>query len=187
MIKFSVVASEIKAGVIRFCMEQKPFCNAAERAEITSFADSAFAVLDKYPDVYVSVTEVFRFFIYAGEEYTNEILPFSTYTKGILYKNSIVIGSVNTNQYYDDSVYSKGVICGYDIVYDLDTHTVKPIYRILVSDESVESIYRVNADIYEDFNPYEFIINVTSYLMSAFRESLVTSFIVKNVNTKEAA
>ena len=72
------------------------------------------------------------------------------------------------------------------MVYDLDSQEIKLLYRIMTVDESVTTLYRVDTDLFEDFDVYEFMIDISSQMIGKLKQSLSIPVVV-TVNEKERA
>lgn len=66
---------------------------------------------------------------------------------------------------YSDESGETSVIRGYDVLYDCDSNEVKLFYRITTSDSNVTTNYRIETEIYEMFDFYEFIIDLSAQLL----------------------
>ena len=118
--------------------------------------------------------------MYAGEQYTDEIFPESIKENGTIYEKAIHLGTFMIDSYTADTEEARAIARGYDVVYDLESCEIKLLYRVMTTDDSVTTLYRVDTDVYEDFDVYEFVIDISSQIMGKLKQSLsVPMFIVK--------
>lgn len=171
MMRFTKVTEDIREALFQFCMEQA-FTNSYVGAEeIEILMESAFAVLDRIKPSGLPVVPVYRYQLYAGEQFTDEILPQSIKENGVLYDRSVCLGTFALDS-YSDTAEQKTIIRGYDVVYDLDSGGIRLLYKISIADDSVKTLYRVDTDLYEDFDVYKFIIDLTSQISTRLKQSL---------------
>lgn len=164
MMRFTRITDRMREAVMQFCMEQECL-NGYAAADLTEIMlKSAYMVYEKYPAAVLPVAPVYRYSICAGEGFTEEILPEEIKKKGIIYQNCVHLGSFMIDGYSDESG-ETSVIRGYDVLYDCDSNEVKLFYRITTSDSNVTTNYRIETEIYERFDFYEFIIDLSAQLL----------------------
>ena len=56
--------------------------------------------------------------------------------------------------------------------YDMESGLVKLVYRIMAENNSMTALYRVDTDYYEDFDVYEFIIDIAAQVINKLKLSL---------------
>ena len=81
----------------------------------------------------------------------------------------IQLGAFIVDGYSADTT-DKVIMRGYDVVYDPDEKVIKLLYRIMISDEDITTVYRVETELYEDFDVYSFILDVTSQMAGKLRQ-----------------
>lgn len=182
MMKFTKLSNNIQDALYDFCLEQESMNGYVSDEEIDILLESAFAVFDRLHGTSLPVVPVYRYHMYAGEQFTDEILPISIKENGSLYDRIVHLGTFMLDSYSDDNDKVMAVERGYDVVYDLDSGEIKLLYRIMTKDGSVTTLYRVDTDLFEDFDVHEFIIDISSQIIGKLRQSL--SVPAKNV--KEA-
>lgn len=186
MMRFTKVAENIQAALVQFCMEQKSMNGYADKEDIEALVESAFAVMNRIPQTSVKVLPIYRYHMYTGEQYTDEIFPDSIKENGVLYDRIIHIGTFVIDSYAANSEGKRAILRGYDVVYDLDSQEIKLLYHIMTADESVTTLYRVDTDLFEVFDVYEFMIDISSQMIGKLKQSLSIPVIV-TVNKKERA
>lgn len=184
MMSFIKITEDIQKAIVQFCIKQQSVNGYTKAEETETLAKSAFLVMNRIPDTRLPVAPIYRYHIYAGAEYTDELFPFSIKENGILYENSIHLGTFMLNSY---SAGTKNIVRGYDVIYDLDTKKLRLLYRISTADDYVKTIYRVDTDLYEDFDANEFIIDISSQLIGKLKQSLSYPESMITVKVKEAA
>lgn len=158
--------------MLQFCFEQETMNRYANEEEVENIVESAFAVLNRMSAVSLPVVPVYRYHMYAGERYTSEMLPESIKENGILYDNAVHLGTFMLDSYSADMEEAKAIIRGYDVIYDLDSKEIKLLYRLMTADNSVTTLYRVDTDLYEDFDVYEFMIDISTQIIGKLKQSL---------------
>ena len=77
-----------------------------------------------------------------------------------------------TDTYTADDNEAATIARGYDVVYDIKSSEIKLLYRIMTTDDNLTTFYRVNTDVYEDFDVYEFIIDISSQIVGKLKQSI---------------
>lgn len=172
MMRFTKITDNMKEAMLQFCFEQETMNRYANEEEVKNMVESAFAVLNRMPTVSLPVVPVYRYHMYAGEQYTDEILPNSIKENGILYDEAIHLGTFMLDSYSADTEETRAIIRGYDVVYDLDSEKIKLLYRLMTADNSVTTLYRVDTDLYEDFDVNEFMIDISAQIIGKLKQSL---------------
>ena len=170
MMRFTKIAEDIQAALTQFCILQNDGYICDE--EIESIVESAFTVFGRFRDTSLPAAPVFRYQMYAGVQYTDEILPESIKENGILYDRCIHLGTFSLDSYGDTADNTKIVVRGYDVFYDMESGLVKLVYRIMAENNSMTALYRVDTDYYEDFDVYEFIIDIAAQVINKLKLSL---------------
>ena len=60
---------------------------------------------------------------------------------------------------------------GYDVVYDLRSEKVILLYRVDISDNDAATVYRVETDLFENFNAADFIISLSVQLANVLQKT----------------
>lgn len=170
MLRFSKIAEDIQAALTQFCVLQNDGYIGDE--EIENIVESAFTVFGRFSDTSLPAAPVFRYHMYAGEQYTDEIFPETVKDNGILYDSCIHLGTFSLDSYGDTADKTKTVVRGYDVFYDMESGMVKLVYRIMTENNSMTSLYRVDTYYYEDFDVYEFIIDISAQIINKLKLSL---------------
>lgn len=171
MMRFTKLTESMREAMFQFCFEQETM-NRYANEEVENIVESAFAVLNRMSAVSLPVVPVYRYHMYAGEQYTDEILPESIRENGVIYDRAVQLGTFMLDSYSADTEESKAIIRGYDVIYDLDSEEIKLLYRVMIADDSVTTLYRVDTDLYEDFDVYEFMIDISAQIIGKLKQSL---------------
>lgn len=166
MMRFTKVNDDIQAALVRFCTEQETLSEYMSENEIEYVVESAFSVMNRIPTTGMRVEPIYRYHLYAGAAFADEIFPYSIKENGVLYNNAIQLGTFLIDSYRASSDETKRIVRGYDVVYDLDSSEIRLLYRIATTDDSMTTLYRVDTDLYEDFNFYEFIIDLSAQMIA---------------------
>lgn len=185
MMRFTKITEDMQEALMQFCFEQETMNRYANEEEIESVIESAFAVMNKIPDASLPIAPIYRYHMYAGEQFTDEILPYSIRENGVLYEEMIHLGTFMLDSYSANTEEAKGIVRGYDVIYDIESQEIKLLYRIMTTDDSVTTLYRVDTDLYEDFEACEFVIDLTSQIISRLEQSLSIPLTL-TMNIKEA-
>lgn len=181
MMKFTKIAEDMQGAMVQFCMEQGAMNGYVDEETVENMVESAFAVMNRIYGAALPKVPLYRYHMYAGDEFTDEIFPNSIKENGVLYDNIIHLGTFKADGYYDkltdDTVYR-----GYDVVYDTEEQKIRLLYRIQTKDNSVTTLYRVDTELFEDFDVYEFIIDISVQIISRLKQSVsYAEFIRKDV------
>ncbi len=169
MMRFEAITDDMREAVFRFCMEQCSMNRTVSVDEIKKLVTTAFDVFNKVPYAGIGTTPFYSYHMYAGEQYTNEILPENIKQDGLITARGIQLGAFIVDGYSADTT-DKVIMRGYDVVYDPDEKVIKLLYRIMISDEDITTVYRVETELYEDFDVYSFILDVTSQMSGKLRQ-----------------
>lgn len=172
MIRFNKISTQIKEAMFKFCMEQSVMNGYSDKAETYAIVKSAFNVIDKIQGTSLPVEPVYRYIMYAGEQFTDEILPADIKENGEIFKRTISLGSFLLDSYSSDTCEGNLIMRGYDVVYDIDSKEIVLLYRIMTTDDDITTVYRVDTDIYEDFDVFEFIIDISAQIIIRLKQSL---------------
>lgn len=102
--------------------------------------------------------------------YADEILPNSIKENGVIIERGINLGTFIIDHYSCDT--GEKIVRGYDVVYDLDKREIALIYRIEVMDKGVRNLYRVETDLFEDFDVWQFMFDITSDISDTLRRKI---------------
>jgi len=184
IMRFTKLTDDMREAMFQFCMEQTEMNGYTGEEEIEVLVDSAFNVFEKIPATALPVVPVYRYHMYAGEQFTDEIFPDSIKENGKIYDRAVHLGTFMIDSYSADTEEAKAIARGYDVFYDIDSGEIKLLYRVMISDDSITTLYRVDTDIYEDFDVYEFVIDISTQIMGRLKQSLSIPVVVA---VKEAA
>ena len=166
---FAAIKNEIKDSLFCFCMEQSAAVGRISVEEVENLTDKAFEVFGKYPNAHIDPISMYRYHFYAGEEYTGEIFPETIKENGVLCERCLHLGTFLAKEYSDNV--EKIITRGYDVVYDLDKEEIKLFYRVVFSDNSIVTIYRVETQYFEDFDVTEFMLDLTSQITAKLKQN----------------
>lgn len=169
MMRFEAITDDMREAVFSFCMEQCSVNSSVSVDEIKKLVTTAFDVFNKVPYAGIGTTSFYSYHMCAGEQYTNEIFPENIKQNGVITERGVLLGTFIVDGYSADTT-DKVIMRGYDVVYDPDERTVKLLYRIMISDEDITTVYRVETELYEDFDVYSFILDVTSQMSGKLRQ-----------------
>ena len=168
MIRYANISANLKEAMLKFCMEQSA-CVGFE--EVKRLVDSAFTTFNRIPKKWFKVTPVYSYLLYVRGNYADEILPNSIKENGVIIERGINLGTFIIDHYSCDT--GEKIVRGYDVVYDLDKREIALIYRIEVMDKGVRNLYRVETDLFENFDVWQFMFDITSDISDTLRRKLV--------------
>lgn len=170
MIRYANISANLKEAMLKFCMEQSA-CVGFE--EVKRLVDSAFTTFNRIPKKWFKVTPVYSYLLYVRGNYADEILPNSIKENGVIIERGINLGTFIIDRYSCDT--GEKIVRGYNVVYDLDKREIVLIYRIEVMDKGVRNLYRVETDLFENFDVWQFMFDITSDISDTLRRKLVFS------------
>lgn len=176
---FMTIENEIKEAMFRFCLKQCAVDGILPIDEVDNVVETAFEVVSDEVGGEINITKFYRYHLYAGEEFTSEILPENVKENGVICERGIHLGTFLADTYADNDDVGKVIMRGYDVIYDLDKQKIILLYRVLISDNELLTIYRVETDYIEDFNLYEFMVDLAAQICTKVR--------LPKIKTKEAA
>lgn len=172
MMRFLKISEDILEALVEFCSEQNCANSYVSEDEIETLVESAIVVMNKIPESKLPVVKLYQYNMFAGVEFTDEILPKNIKEKGLLYDNVIHLGTFMIDSYAANTKEMNAIVTGYDVIYDIKNAEIKLLYKVMITNDSVTTLYRVDTDLYEDFDVYEFIIDLTSQLTVRLRQGL---------------
>ena len=172
MMRFTKISEDIFEALVQFCSNQNCASGYVSEDEIESLVESAIVVMNKIPEAKLPVVELYQYNMFAGGEFTDEILPENIKEKGLLYDNVIHLGTFMIDSYATNTKEMNAIVTGYDVIYDIKNTEIKLLYKVMITNDSVTTLYRIDTDLYEDFDVYEFIIDLTSQLTVRLRQGL---------------
>jgi len=123
-------------------------------------------------------------FFYVGDNYIDEIYPDSVKENGVLIERAIYLDTFFIGHYICDS--GERIKRGYDIYYDLDKREISLVYRIEVINNGVKNTYRVETDLFEDFDAWEFMFDITTDVSNILKQNLIIPAAMLIKKEKEA-
>ena len=143
-------------AIFNFILEQNDDCTVADY-NIDSMLDTAVSELGNIRGGVLPVTTIHRYNISVKGDDTDFLFPREIEEKGVLYKNMVHLGTFGTDEY--ESSDDKVITGGYDVIYDLDSCSVKVLYRVEISDDDVTTVYRVETDCMPGLYAGKFIVS----------------------------
>lgn len=181
MIRYVNIADDLKEAMLKFCVEQSPYESVGD---IKKLVDSAFSTFSKIPESGFRITPVYRYAFYVGDDYIDEIYPDSVNENGVLIERAIYLDTLIIGHYICDS--GERIKRGYDIYYNLDKREIALVYRIEVINNGVKNTYRVETDLFEDFDVWEFMFDITTDVSNILKQNLIIPAEVLLKKEKEA-
>lgn len=166
---FAAIKNEIKDALLCFCLEQCSANGGASVCEVENLVNKAFEVFAKNPSGMIDSISLYRYHLYAGEKYTEEIFPDNIKENGVICERCLHLGTFLANEYSNNT--DKIISRGYDLVYDLDIEQMLLIYRVVYSDNDVVTIYRVETEWFEDFDVTEFMLDLTAQITAKLNQN----------------
>ena len=99
---------------------------------------------------------------------SEEIFPAEVRDNGVLCERCLHLGTFLANEYSNTE---KIITCGYDVVYDLDKEDIVLLYRVVYTDNSVVTIYRVETEWIEDFDVTAFMLDLTAQIAAKLKQN----------------
>lgn len=90
---FAAIKNEIKDALLCFCLEQCAASGGVDVCEVENLVNKAFEVFEKNPCAHIGPISLYRYHLYAGERYTDEIFPDSIKENGIICERCLHLGT----------------------------------------------------------------------------------------------
>lgn len=168
--RYTKIKAEMIKAIYDFCMEQTESCEYTD-SEIKAMINTAFEELKKFNCSCLPVSEIKRFELSVSSGYTKEILPPFEEKRGIIFGEVIRLASFTLDEYGSTDCPYMQIERGYDVVYDLRFEKVILLYRVDISDNDAATVYRVETDLFENFNAADFIIALSVQLANALQKN----------------
>ena len=159
--RFITITNSMIEAIFDFILEQNDDCTVADY-NIDSMLDTAFSELGNIRSGVLPVTSIHRYNIAVKGDDTDYLFPHEIEENGVLYKNMVQLVTFGTDEY--ESSDDKVITGGYDVIYDLDSCSVKVLYRVEISDDDVTTVYRVETDCMPGLYAGEFIVSLAVQL-----------------------
>ncbi len=172
MMRFNKMIINIQDAIIEFCIYNSSTNDYVNEKQIESIVKSAFDLIDKNKGACINIEKIYRYNIYAGEEFTDEILPIEIKKKDVLVERAIVLGSFSIDSYSSNVGENNYILRGYDVVYDIDSKKIELLYRIFTTTDDMTTVYRVKTDLYEDFCLIKFITSISSQIIVKLNQNI---------------
>lgn len=166
---FAAIKNEIKDALLCFCLEQCSVNGGVAVDEVENLVNKAFEVFEKNPCAHIDPISLYRYHLYAGERYTDEIFPDNIKENGVICERCLHLGTFLAKEYSDNV--NKIITLGYDVVYDLDKEEIKLLYRVVFSDNIIVTVYRVETEYFEDFDVTGFMLDLTSQIAGKLKQN----------------
>lgn len=183
--RFTMMNDAMQMALMEFCAEQELMSDYMDENELGSLVEAAFAVLNRIPAADMKEFRVYRYHFYAGKDYTHEIFPEHIRENGLLCERAIHLATIPLDNYAAGD--SRLIYRGYDVVYDVNKEHIMLLYHIIMADKDVTTIYRTETETYEDFDSYEFIIELAAQMAAKLKRNLCVSEMCAPFRGKEAA
>lgn len=161
-IKFS---EDLIYSICEFC-EKQGYDSHYEDFDLLGILYAAADELYKVKGV-LPVSEIHRYHV-SGDE-AEYILPESVENNGVIYKNAVLLGTFINSEYDEDEIPCHEITAGHDVIYDIDDKTVKLLYRVEITNDIGSTLYRVEDDNFEGFEPAEFIVSLSLQIADRLR------------------
>lgn len=165
MMRFIRFSDDLIHAICEFC-EKQGFDSHYEDYDLPRMLYSAADQLSKIKGV-LPVSEIKRYHV-SGEK-GEYILPKSAENSGNIYMNAVLLGTFITTDYDEDDIPFHELTTGYDVIYDIDDKTIKLLYRVEINNAIGSTIYLVEDDIFEGFEPAEFIVSLSVQIAEKLR------------------
>lgn len=166
---FAAIKNEIKEALLDFCMEQCTVNGGVSADEAENLVNKAFEVFGKNSCAHIDPISMYRYHLYAGEEYTDEIFPDNIKENGVICECCLHLGTFTANEYSNNT--DKIITRGYDLVYDLDCEEMLLLYKVVYSDNDVVTVYRVETEWFEDFDVTAFMLDLTVQIAAKLKQN----------------
>lgn len=163
--RFITFTDEIIYAICEFCEEQNTDTNYQDY-DILGMLYSAADEFAKISGV-LPVTAIHRYHICCKD--SQNILSEKAENDGAIYDNVVHLGTFNVSVYDDEDIPGHKITCGYDVIYDIMDKKVKLLYRVEIANEFVTWLYRVEDNIFENFEAAEFLVSLSIQLAQKLR------------------
>lgn len=165
MMRFIKFSDDLIYPICEFCEKQGSDSHYEDcdlLGMLYSAADQLYNIKGVLP-----VSEIHRYHV-SGDE-AEYILPKSVEKNSAIYKNAVLLGTFINSEYDEDEIPCHKVTTGYDVIYDIDDKTVKLLYRVEITNDVGSTLYRVEEDVFEGFEPAEFIVSLSVQIAERLR------------------
>ena len=166
MMRFIHFNEDMIYALCDFCEKQNENPNVQDY-DILNMLYSAAEEFDKINGV-LPVTEIYRYHI--SGRLSKAILPEDNEKNGLIYDNVVHLGTFSISEFDDEDIADHDVKCGYDVVYDVANKAVRLLYRVEITNDAGTTLYRVEDDSFEMFEPADFIVGLSIQLAEKLRE-----------------
>lgn len=160
--RFKAMIDELVDALLAFCREQD-YRGERMDEELIHLAESAHFVFSTLPDDEMKEYAVYHYHFYSVDGNERELFPDHIKENGMLCQNAVHLMSVPIDSYTPDGDVKEISSC-YDVVYDTEKKSIMLLYRLMIVDSEMTTIYRTESDEYEFFDSYQFMMELVAHL-----------------------
>lgn len=168
--RFITMTNKLMDAVFNFCMEQDECQYEYMDDEVRNMLDTVFSQLRGIRNGVLPLSVINRYDLTIKGECKGDYMPDDAENNSVLSCEAVHLATVHIDTSATDDGEKLIERC-YDIIYDINSDVVIPVYSVTVSDCDMISVYRVECDYIEDFGTIDFMIALGVQLADRLRNA----------------
>ena len=168
--RFIALTNKLTDAVFDFCMEQDECKYEYMESEVRNMLDTVFSELRKIKNGVLPVTVINSYELTIKGENERDYMPDDAEDNSILISDAVHLATIQIDACATDDG-EKVVERSYDIIYDVNSNVVTPVYSVAISDRDMTSVYRVLCEYIEGFSTIDFMITLGVQLADRLRNA----------------
>lgn len=160
--RFKNMINGLTGAMLQYCMEQE-FAGDHTQEELERIVSAAYSALSDLPDAELKEYAVYSYHFFTSDGKSEEIFPEYMQENGLLYNRAIHLATIPLDCYTMNGDVRE-INSAYDLIFDLADERIHLLYRLMIADSDMTTIYRVETAEPDDFDTYEFVMCLVAQL-----------------------
>ena len=160
--RFKRMIDGLVNAMVHYCI-QYDFTNGFTESKLERLAGAAYRVLGSLPDAEMKAYTVFSYHFFTSDIKAEEIFPDDIKENGILCEQAIHLAAFPQDS-FTVAGDTREISSAYDLIYDVEDESIRLLYRLMIADSEMTTIYRVDVPEDTDFDSYQFFMDTVARL-----------------------
>lgn len=138
--------------------------------ELERLAAAANRALESLPDAEMKTYTVCSYHFFTSDGIAEEIFPEYIKENGILCEQAIHLATFPQDS-FTMAGDTREISSAYDLIYDVGDESLRLLYRLMIADSEMTTIYRVDVSEDTDFDSYQFFMDTVARLSEKVRQN----------------
>lgn len=160
--RFKKMIDGLVNAMVHYCI-QYDFTSGFSESELENLETAAYRVLGSLPDAEMKEYAVFSYHFFTNDGRAEEIFPEYIKENGILCEQAIHLATFPQDS-FTMAGDTREISSAYDLIYDVEDESIRLLYRLMIADSEMTTIYRVDVPEDTDFDSYQFFMDTVARL-----------------------